>query len=332
MKSLRSLGATLVVAWLLVVSWAAPASATRVVENLFAVTLHDANRGWVVGAFGVVYRTNDGGSTWEAQETPTLDDLFAIDFASPETGVAVGKAGTILRTDDGGETWTRIDAGTDRNLFAVAFASADHVWAAGDWGAVFESKDAGRTWMDRTLPDDIVLTDVSFADAMHGALVGEFGSVRVTTDGGATWHPSTVGTDKTLFGVHFTTPNDGWVVGMDGLILRTTDGAKTWELQRGQRQSSSLAELGALEALRNPGLYDVALSDRYGYVVGDIGMMLVSSDGGETWVERKLPDEMALFWVRGVAAAPGDAAVVAGANGLTARFDEGDIRLKKGDG
>lgn len=244
----------------------------------------------------------------------------------------MGKAGTILRTEDGGSTWDRIDAGTDRNLFTVAFADADHVWAAGDWGAVFESTDGGRTWKDRTHPEDVVLNDLAFADSKHGALVGEFGSVRLTGDGGATWRPSQVETDKTLFGVDFTTLEDGWVVGMDGLILRIRDGGETWELQRGERATQSLAELGALEAIRNPGLYDISFSDGFGYVVGDIGMMLVSSDRGETWVEHKLPEEMALFWVRGVSAAPGNHAVVAGANGLTARFDGAEVRLQRGDG
>lgn len=331
MMSRRSLTAAVAAVALLLGS-ATGAPAARVVENLFSAKLLDADHGWVVGAFGVVYRTTDGGSTWTPQETPTLDDLFAIDFASVDRGVAVGKAGTVLRTEDGGATWTKVDAGTDRNLFTVAFATPDHVWAAGDWGALLESTDGGASWKDRTLKDDIVLTDIAWADERRGALVGEFGSVRVTDDGGATWRPSEVGTDKTLFGVDFTSATDAWVVGMDGLILRTQDGGETWELQRGERQSSSLAELGALEALRNPGLYDVSFSDDYGYVVGDIGMMLVSSDGGETWDEHQLPEEMALFWLRGVSAAPGNHAVVAGANGLTARFDEDEVRLHKGDG
>lgn len=328
MKSIRVLYAAL----LLVLAAALPTFAARVVENLFGADLLDAEHGWVVGAFGVVYHTADGGATWQSQETPTLDDLFAIDFVSPGRGVAVGKAGTVLRTDDGGETWEKVNFGSDRNLFSVAFSGPDRVWSVGDWGSVFESTDAGRTWKDRSLPEDIVLTDMSWADERHGVLVGEFGSIRMTDDGGATWRPSDAGTDKTLFGVDFRTPRDGWVVGMDGLILRTKDGGETWDLQRGERSSHSLAELGAMEAIRNPGLYDISFSDRYGYVVGDIGMMLVSSDGGETWAERKLPEEMALFWMRGVSAAPGDHAVVAGANGLTARFDGDEVRLQRDDG
>jgi len=317
---------------LLLMGSATSSPAARVVENLFAAKLLDVGHGWAVGAFGVVYQTTDGGTTWVSQQTPTLDDLFAIDFVSAQRGLAVGKAGNILRTEDGGTTWTKVHSGTDRNLFSVAFATPDHAWAVGDWGAVFESTDGGVTWKDRTLPDDIVLTDIAWADAEHGALVGEFGSVRMTDDGGASWRPVAVGTDKTLFGVDFRTPQDAWVVGMDGLILRTRDGGETWDVQRGERASQSLAELGALEAIRNPALYDISFSDRFGYIVGDIGMMLVSSDGGETWSERKLPAEMALYWVRGVSAAPGNHAIVAGANGLTARFDEDQVRLQPGDG
>jgi photosystem II stability/assembly factor-like uncharacterized protein len=219
---------------------------------------------------------------------------------------------------------------TDRNLFAVTYASPDHVWAVGDWGAVFESTDGGRTWTDRTLAEDVVLTSIAFADEQHGALVGEFGTVHMTKDGGATWLPSDIGTDKTIFGVAFRSPQEGWIVGMDGLILRTTNGGETWDLQRGQKVSQTLAELGMLEAIRNPGLYDISFSEDYGYVVGDIGMMLVSEDRGATWKEHKLPEDMALFWLRGVSASPGDHAVVAGANGLTARFDGARVQLHRG--
>ena len=47
----------------------------------------------------------------------------------------------------------------------------------------------------------------------------------------------------------------------------------------------------------------------------------------ETWQERKLPDEMSLFWLRGVSAAPGDRALVVGSNGLAVTVDKDKVRL-----
>src|SRR5262245_38880388 len=90
----------------------------RVVESLFDAKLLDGGVGWVVGAFGAIFKTTDGGKTWTAQKTPTLDYLYGIDFATPERGVVVGKSGTILTTEDGGATWVARTSGTERNLFS----------------------------------------------------------------------------------------------------------------------------------------------------------------------------------------------------------------------
>ncbi len=300
---------------------------SRIVENLYGAKLLDEKVGWVVGAFGAAFKTTDGGRTWEAQDTGTLEYLFSVDFASPTHGVAVGKAGTIITTDDGGKTWTKRSSGTDRNLFSVAFASPTHVWAVGDWGAVVESKDGGKTWTDRSLEDDVVLTSQSWPDPQTGYLAGEFGTVQKTSDGGQTFTKLETGTDKTLFGLAFPTSDKGWAVGIDGLVLRTRDGGNTWEPQRGELEAQSLEQLGFMEAMKNPGLYDIRFSGDYGYIVGDIGTILVSSDKGETWEERKLPAEMSLFWLRGVSAAGDGTALVVGASGLAVTVDEDKIVL-----
>jgi photosystem II stability/assembly factor-like uncharacterized protein len=114
---------------------------------------------------------------------------------------------------------------------------------------------------------------------------------------------------------------------MDGLIMRTTDGGQTWTAQRGSLESQSLEQLGFLEAMKNPGLYDIRFTGDYGYIVGDIGMILVSSDRGQTWTERKLPNEMSLFWLRGVSAAAGDRALVVGSSGLAVTVEKDKVHL-----
>lgn len=327
MRRIRCLRAALALAALTcVVGIAEDGRAARIVENLYGAKLLDAQTGWVVGAFGAVFRTSDGGKSWEAQQTPTLDYLFGVDFADATHGVVVGKSGAVLTTDDGGKTWTKRTSNTERNLFSVAFASPKHVWAVGDWGAVIESTDGGATWTDRSLADDVVLTSQSWPDENTGYLAGEFGTIQRTTDGGKTFQKLDTGTEKTIFGTAFRTPQEGWAVGIDGLVMRTKDGGTTWTPQRGTLEAQSLEQLGFMEAMKNPGLYDIRFAGDYGYIVGDIGTILVSADKGETWQERKLPAEMSLFWLRGVSAAAGDRALVVGASGLAVTVEKDKVR------
>ena len=158
-------------------------------------------------------------------------------------------------------------------------------------------------------------------------MAGEYGTLLATNDGGGTWTKRPVGTEKTLFGVSFSTPRQGWVVGIDGLVLRTRNGGGTWEVQRGSVEAGSIEELGFLEALKNPGLYGVQVAGRYGVVTGDTGMVLTSTDGGETWVRHELPGKQQLVWLRAVSLGDGPEGFVVGGNGFTARIEQDRVVL-----
>jgi hypothetical protein len=60
----------------------------------------DANTGTVVGEYGAIVRTTDGGSSWTIQVSGTTQTLWAVSFTDVNNGTAVGEGGTILRTTD----------------------------------------------------------------------------------------------------------------------------------------------------------------------------------------------------------------------------------------
>ena len=322
------------------------ARAALVKDNLYGVKAISATEAWAVGNFGSIYHTTDGGQRWEPSESGTKVPLFSVDFAGSD-GWTVGKSSTILHTANGGRTWKPQPSAVpaEKHLFYVVAIDARTVWAVGDWGAIEVTHDGGATWQDRslgtitvkteesgerttnTLTDDVILYAISFPDAQHGYIAGEFGTILATRDGGATWEKREVGTDKTLFGARFTTADEGWAVGIDGLILHTRDGGRSWTVQHGSARTESIEELGFLETLRNPGLYDVAVAGRYGIVVGDTGNVLTSSDGGETWTTRELPEAQRLVWMRAVSLVPGTHGFTVGAGGFSAAIDHDRVVL-----
>ena len=105
--------------------------------------------GLVVGRFGRILRTSDGGATWTNVPSPTRNHLHGLSFNEQNTkgflglikqedvGWAVGDAGTVLMTTDRGETWEEItnqvitDLGTSvlkngRRLAEVSLRSVKH--------------------------------------------------------------------------------------------------------------------------------------------------------------------------------------------------------------
>jgi photosystem II stability/assembly factor-like uncharacterized protein len=342
----RALAATVVVCFAL-------ASAVRAAElrdNLYGVRALTATEAWAVGNFGAIEHTTDGGKTWQQVDSGTKRPLFSIDFGDAQHAWAVGKSALVLHTQDGGKTWKpqATPLPLEKHLFKVHAIDANTAWAVGDWGAIVTTRDGGATWQDRslgvtpvktenlggrtatTVTDDVILYDVFFPDPQHGVIVGEFGTMLVTTDGGATWVRRATPTEKTLFGVHFETPELGWVVGMDGLVMRTADGGHTWEVQHGKPETEGVEDINFRETLENPGMYAVRVEGDHGVVVGDVGMVLISSDGGRTWSRRELPAEDRLVWLRDVSLAPGAGGFTVGAAGFGARIEQAEVVLPDG--
>ncbi|MCX8071929.1 MAG: YCF48-related protein [Candidatus Binatia bacterium] len=298
----------------------AAATSTRVVDNLYATAFVSPDEGWVVGAFGSVYHTTDGGRTWQAQRSGTLEQLFGVAFVDRQSGWIVGRTGIILHTKDGGKTWTK-QASLGKHLFHVAAIDANTAWTVGDWGAMAVTRDGGRTWQDRSFDRDVIFYAQSWPDASHGWVVGETGVVLRTQDGGNTWEELDTGVGKTLFGVHFTDTKRGWACGLDGLILHTTDGGRTWTVLRGDPEIGGLEQVGVAEQLENASLYDIVIHGRIGVAVGDIGTIFFSTDSGQTWQRKEVPGEWKLGWIRSVALVSNGAGMLVGAGGLTVRVD-----------
>jgi photosystem II stability/assembly factor-like uncharacterized protein len=83
---------------------------------------------WVVGAPGTrVFRSSDGGHTWQPQATGQNAPLRAITFVDESTGFVVGDLGTILATNDGGRSWQVQRRGGERAAVLVALAGETDV-------------------------------------------------------------------------------------------------------------------------------------------------------------------------------------------------------------
>lgn len=59
----------------------------------------------ITGNNAEIFRTTDGGLTWQDQTVSTLDDLEDLFFIDSNNGYAVGWNGMVLHTTDGGINW-----------------------------------------------------------------------------------------------------------------------------------------------------------------------------------------------------------------------------------
>ena len=68
----------------------------KTIRPLFSVAFATPESGWIVGQEGTILHTEDGGASWNKQNSDTSEFLHSVAFATPQSGWVVGSRGTIL--------------------------------------------------------------------------------------------------------------------------------------------------------------------------------------------------------------------------------------------
>ncbi len=177
--------------------------------------------------------------------------------------------------------WEIVNKGIEYDLKSVDFISNDVGWIAGEKG-VFKTTDGAENWAlicTKTKLHEIdFLTDsIGWACAKWGELCDSLGIscqywIIKTLDGGQTWIPQ-----KRVHGLYdlkVVSPRVVYAIGDS--ILKTMDGGSNWE-----NVTPADGSLYSSACFYNADT---------GLVVGDQNTIFRTSDGGETWNTRSIPE------------------------------------------
>ena len=237
-----------------------------------SIKFDNINKGIVVGPFGAIRKTEDGGSTWYDLQSGVETDLYSIAIIGSGNYCVVGDSGTVLRTYDAGNNWSKIYSGTDSLLRSVDFVDANNGWVVGDGGTILKTTNGGTSWEQQTSNTIVNLTSVDFVDANNGWAAGWEGVVCKTTNGGSTWSIFSFDPYYDFFSIAFTTPDKGWVLNSSKAIFYTEDGGINWT------QQTSNANLNRLVS--------ICFIDSVGWAVGHYGTIINTTNGGKDWNQQ----------------------------------------------
>jgi len=256
------------------------------------------------GSGSGVYKSEDGGSTWQltVNGLPSEDVAsLALSQASPPTLYAAA-SDNVFASTDGGANWMQRAAGVGNgrgfSQMRVAPGNGDILYAVTVIEGAFRSDDGGYNWMaiNNGLPKDdngslnvqAVAIDPGDPYLVYVGTGWESSSgngVFKSTDGGATWTPANRGMIDYSIHAIAVDPHNPRVLyagAYGGDLFKSADGGETWMDITGRLPDKATV----VDIVVDPTTPDTVylLFDRLG--------VLVSTNGGERWRLAGRPGEL----------------------------------------
>lgn len=209
------------------------------------------------GTFGGgVYKTENGGATWQSASWGLIDGYIqslAIDPKTPATVYAGMYTYGVYKTTDGGATWSPTGPGLNHDAIVydlqVDPLNPNNVYAGTrsknpvlepPWGGgVFKSTNGGETWTEQNngLIEDWVYSlaiDPTNPSIIYAALHTQ--GISKSTDGAATWTTINSGLDDTSGRSVVIDPlnpqNVYFATWHYGQVFKSTNGGTSWQAAR----------------------------------------------------------------------------------------------------
>ncbi len=233
---------------------------------------------------GAVWRSFDGGGSWQKIYSNGDHSIYSVYFTNDTTGFACGDDLLLLKTTDGGLTWNAFHyPELPINRFIVplrdiSFTDPNNGFVQGgdtyENGIVLRTYTAGASWIYTGFNNE--LRSSYFTDKDHGIVSG-YGGMFMTSDSGTSFSQLNVSGDF-FISLYFLNPTEGFAAGHNGGLYRTSDSGDSWKMVfDGNKALKKKMHFNAIRFLSNG----------VGYACGNKGLLMQSTDGGSTWKEVK---------------------------------------------
>lgn len=283
-------------------SWMQAIVPTR--QMLTALYFTSREHGWAVGHDGMILKTADAGAHWSIQRDGLADQSIRNRklVASLTQRSATLKQKMVAAADEGERKKLqdkREELELDLEDAVLALASPPHTpplldvyfsddlhgVAVGAFNTLLLTADGGRNWTDAgdylNNPGEFHLNAITGDGRGQLWVAGEGGLLMRSADQGTTWTEIASPYDGSWFGISHAQQSDTLLVfGLRGNVFRSSDRGLTWHK----------VEVDTSRSLAGGGF----LSDRHAVLVGAVGTVLISNDGGLSFRTQPLKARLGL--------------------------------------
>lgn len=252
---------------------------------------------WLAGAPTAFSDSPVGTAAWQPQTSGVTEDLQSVHFVNASNGWAAGRNATLLHTTNGGRTWESVtNTGINPTIGfdSVRFLDENVGWVGG-WRSIIRTLNGGRTWAGSQYSSNY--TDSRYATfPISPTVAWQVGMqnycnpcypvhIRYTLSlDGATkrseaWYEG--GNFYAIRDIFFVDADNGWSIASRALdpvnstIFRMTNGSTADPVIRQQ-------VTGLTQRLNKIQMLDA----NNGWIIGEGGTILRTTNGGLSWVPQ----------------------------------------------
>jgi photosystem II stability/assembly factor-like uncharacterized protein len=225
----------------------------------------DGNTVWVVGEWGCVAHTSDGGATWTKVDVGNVSCLYSIMPDSKGRLWILGDGGLLLRIKPGGKRPTKVPNESSARILYMFIEEGDVIWLLDSAGMLQRSTKQGFEEVSlAAMRTARPLCALVRTPAKTLLLLGDGGLILRSTNNGASWKKIPIDSRNdlekilvTMFGI--------FVVGAKGSLLVSHDDGRSFQ-----------------------GL-DVDVGENHLWSIGEIdGSLVIGGERGGIWrVEKR---------------------------------------------
>ncbi len=240
--------------------------------DLTEVSFSDEKNGIIVGTYGYLAKTADGGATWVKQDVGT-DHSFMSAYMLNASNYFTARIG-IYKTNNSGSSFSECSnlSNFSNTIFGIHFFNSNEgIIIKGK--TILKTKDGGQNWLVQS-EEAQYLNQLEFKSIQTGYASGGItydnqsrGEIFKTIDGGETW-TKILSSNSQIMAMSFINDRQGFYATYSKEIYATMDGGLTWTLV------STLAELPTSIRFIDANL---------GYFSSLEGKLFKTIDGGKTW-------------------------------------------------
>jgi photosystem II stability/assembly factor-like uncharacterized protein len=162
------------------------------VKPFFDILMDKQGRGFVVGAFNLIFRTEDGGKHWRYW-SPRVKNPFGLHLYGitrlGEDFIIVGEQGLLLRSQDGGEHFTPLETPYEGSWFGTLASRNGALLVYGLRGNAYVSHDGGDSWQPCETGSRVGFSAATELADGRLVLANQAGQLFASDDAGRSFQP-----------------------------------------------------------------------------------------------------------------------------------------------